>query len=338
MERRLAEYREIVVIKGHSERIYIMKALFLFFALSLLLASCPGRGGRIYDSFLGKDRTPPKVIDYELLSSEEFRIVYDEEVAITDMELDNVEFGSLAEGAVFTITFPRPLERGESRILSITAEDLAGNTSRSSFPITGPNDEIPITLINEISIKGTAASPDRIELLVMEDGNTAGMTVKDGTRSNYSHSFSLPDLEVRNGDFILIYWDTEITGDGTRKEDGYTIYSFSAESKTTLSGTNGAIVIYSDPEGDIIDGLIYTTGESELCNGYGNTKTEDTAFMLMQEGEWTSEPISSVDVTASRVIARYPGGIDSNSADDFFITAARASTFGEPNKFIPYEE
>ena len=60
--------------------------------------------------------------------------------------------------------------------------------------------------------------------------------------------------------------------------------------------------------------------------------------MLIKEGEWTSEPISSLDVTSSRVIARYPGGIDSNSADDFFITAARKSTFGEPNQFIPYAE
>ena len=315
-----------------------MKALYLFFAASLLLSSCPDRGGRIYDSFQGKDRTPPKVIDYELLSSEKFRIAYDEEVALIDMELNGRTFGSLLEGSVFTIGFPEPLERGESAVLSITAEDLAGNTSRSSFPITGPNDEIPRSLINEISIKGTAASPDRIEILITEDGNTAGMTIKDGDRSNYSHSFSLPDLEVRNGDIILIYWDTDIKGSGIQEEDGYFIYSFTAESETTLSGTNGAIVLLSDPEGEIIDGIIYTTGESELCNGYGNTKTEDAAFMLIQEGEWTSEPISSVDVTASRVIARYPGGIDSNAADDFFITAARASTFGAPNEFIPYEE
>ena len=220
----------------------------------------------------------------------------------------------------------------------MTAEDLAGNTSRASFALTGPNDDIPLTLINEVSIKGTAASPDRIELLILEEGNTAGMTVKDGSREHYDHEWILPELDVISGDIILLYWDTDISGNAVEKRDENFTYSFSAGSDTTLSGTNGAIALYTSPEGEILDGIIYTTGTSELCNGYGNTKTEEAAFMLIKEGEWTSEPISSLDVTSSRVIARYPGGIDSNSADDFFITAARKSTFGEPNQFIPYEE
>lgn len=338
MDRRLSESPEIVVSEGHPERIYYMKALYLVFITVFILSSCPGRGGRIYDSFQGRDRIPPKVISYDLVSSGEFRLVYDESVALIDMELNGEKFGNMIEGTIFMITFPEPLKRGESAVLSVTAEDLAGNTARASFALTGPNDDIPITLINEVSIKGTSASPDRIELLILEDGNTAGMTVKDGSREHYDHEWILPELDVISGDIILIYWDADITGNAVEKRDENFTYSFSAGSDTTLSGTNGAIAVYTSPSGKILDGLIYTTGTSELCNGYGNTKTEEAAFMLIKEGEWTSEPISSLDVTSSRVIARYPGGIDSNSADDFFITAARKSTFGEPNQFIPYEE
>ena len=338
MDRRLSESREIVVSEGHPRRIYYMKALYLVFITVLILSSCPGRGGRIYDSFQGRDRIPPKVISYNLVSSKEFRLVYDESVALIDMELNGEKFGKLIEGSIFMITFPEPLKRGESAVLSVTAEDLAGNTSRASFALTGPNDDIPLTLINEVSIKGTAASPDRIELRILEEGNTAGITVKDGSREHYDHEWILPELDVISGDIILLYWDTDISGNAVEKRDENFTYSFSAGSDTTLSGTNGAIAVYTSPEGEILDGIIYTTGTSELCNGYGNTKTEEAAFMLIKEGEWTSEPISSLDVTSSRVIARYPGGIDSNSADDFFITAARKSTFGEPNQFIPYEE
>ncbi len=338
MDRRLSESPEIVVSEGHPERIYYMKALYLVFITVFILSSCPGRGGRIYDSFQGRDRIPPKVISYDLVSSGEFRLVYDESVALIDMELNGEKFGNMIEGTIFMITFPEPLKRGESAVLSVTAEDLAGNTARASFALTGPNDDIPITLINEVSIKGTSASPDRIELLILEDGNTAGMTVKDGSREHYDHEWILPELDVISGDIILIYWDADITGNAVEKRDENFTYSFSAGSDTTLSGTNGAIAVYTSPSGKILDGLIYTTGTSELCNGYGNTKTVEAAFMLIKEGEWTSEPISSLDVTSSRVIARYPGGIDSNSADDFFITAARKSTFGEPNQFIPYEE
>ena len=315
-----------------------MKILFTLLTACIVLSSCPERGGRIYDSFHGRDRTPPKVTDYALVSSDSFRLVYDESVALTEILLNGESFGRVTEGTVFMITFPRPLERGESAVLSVTATDLAGNTSRASFPLTGPNEDIPPTLINEISVKGTGASPDRIELLFIEDGNTAGMTIKDGSGDSFSHSWTLPEIEVRGGDLMLIYWDTETEDPEVTGRDGYTLYTFSAESPSTLSGTNGAVVLYSAPGGKILDGIIYTTGTSELCNGYGNTKTEEAAWMLLSEGEWKGEPLSSVEVTSSRVLARYPGGVDSNSADDFFITAARESTFGEYNKFIPYEE
>ena len=42
-------------------------------------------------------------------------------------------------------------------------------------------------------------------------------------------------------------------------------------------------------------------------------------------------------VTSSRVLARLPGGWDTNTRDDFFITEPRKSTFGYPNEYYPYE-
>ena len=49
------------------------------------------------------------------------------------------------------------------------------------------------------------------------------------------------------------------------------------------------------------------------------------------------EAFDSTLTTSSRVIARLPGGVDTDSSDDFFITAARRSTFGEENEYVPYQ-
>ena len=112
MDRRLSESREIVVSEGHPRRIYYMKALYLVFITVLILSSCPGRGGRIYDSFQGRDRIPPKVISYNLVSSKEFRLVYDESVALIDMELNGEKFGKLIEGSIFMQRILRGTHRG----------------------------------------------------------------------------------------------------------------------------------------------------------------------------------------------------------------------------------
>ena len=79
-------------------------------------------------------------------------------------------------------------------------------------------------------------------------------------------------------------------------------------------------------------------GNMNQGGGYGNNRTRNAAMELMRRGLWEGEPVSSVLVTASRVIARLPGGQDTNSADDFFITEARTSTFGTTNEYFPYSE
>ena len=218
-----------------------------------------------------------------------------------------------------------------------TAEDNAGNTTRSSFRLVGKNLDIPEAVINELSIKGTAEQPDRIEILFLEDGNAAGMILADGLVEDANHILILPDIEVRAYDMIVVYWDREPESTETIITGESRAYIVSGGSDTTLSGTNGAVLLLSEKDGEIMDGLVYTTGESDLADGYGNNRTRNAALFMISCGEWEGEPVSSSLVTASRVIARLPGAPDSNSADDFFITEARKSSFGKPNGYFPYD-
>ncbi len=315
-----------------------MRILFFASILAIILSACPVGSIRIYDAFHGKDKSIPKVLKYEMRDNAYMRIVYNEDVTLTEVIFNDRVLDYSMHGTIFTIPFRTTLKRGETAILSIMAEDESGNTSRSSFRIIGKNLEIPMALINEASIKGTSEAPDRVEILFMESGSAAGMIVSDGLIGEENHLVILPDIIVSKGDTIVIYWDKEAESLEPVFDEGRMGYIINGESDTTLSGTNGALLLYDELDGNIIDGLIYTTGESELSDGYGNNRTRNAAEMLLRLGEWNGDPVSSVLVTSSRVIARLPGGQDTNNAEDFFITEARKSTFGRTNEYLPYSE
>ncbi len=315
-----------------------MSILAIISAALVLLSACPMDSGRAYDAFQGKDQEAPMLLSYRMSGNSSIRLVYSEPVVIIDAEMNGIKLHTMQHGTVFSIQFPSPVERGEEVIFSVTAEDDGGNTSRASLHLAGRNLEIPAALINELSVKGTAEAPDRIELLFLEEGSTAGMVIADGLPEDASHYAILPDIQVQPYDLMVIYWDREpesmepvYSGSST----GYIVY---AGSDATLSGTNGAVILYPELGGAIMDGIIYTTGESDLADGYGNNRTRNAALQMLASGEWEGEPVSSSLVTQSRVIARLPGAPDTNSADDFFITAARKSTFGTGNEYFPYEE
>ena len=314
-----------------------MKLLFLISIILIVLSGCPVGMGRAYDAFQGQDRTLPKILSYGLEDNCTFAIVYDRVVYIAEAELDGKPVSYDAEGTIFSIPLGRTLGRGERCTFSVTAEDMLGNTLRSSFIAVGKNPDVPLTLINEVSIQGTGDAPDRVELLFMEDGNAAGLMLSDGTAEGARHSVVLPDIEVKSGDMVLIYWDKENKGSETITDKGYTAYVIEGGSETTLSGTNGALILYKEEGGSIMDGIVYTTGDDPDSDGYGNERTREAALLLLKEGEWGGESVDSSLVTSSRVIARMPGGWDTNTADDFFITAPRKSTFGYHNEYHPYE-
>ena len=315
-----------------------MKALLIAAITAIILSSCPYGSIRTFDVFYGKDKEMPELLSYELVDNSSMRLVYSEDVFLVDINLDGESLDYELHGTLFSIPLQRELNRGETARFSVTAEDEAGNTARASIEIVGKNLKIPEAVINEVSIKGTSESPDRIEILFLEAGSSAGMVITDGLPGEEKHRYILPDIEVMEDDLILIYWDHESESYDPIFDNGRTGYILFADSPETLSGTNGALLLYDELDGEIADGIIYTTGESELSEGYGNNRTMNAAKMLQRLGEWEGEPISSVPVTSSRVIARLPGGQDTNSAADFFITEARKSTFGKINQYLPYTE
>ncbi|MDY5932324.1 MAG: hypothetical protein SPJ34_09900 [Candidatus Ornithospirochaeta sp.] len=306
-----------------------MAALSIIFLLIALLSSCPSGDARLYDTFLGLEKSLPKLTSYELRGNMSVLLSFDRPVEAKSIKALGLEYTASFRGEKISIPLPRRLKRGEDAGFSLIAEDEWGNTSHFILPVFGKNDEIPTMLINELSIKGTKESPDRIELLALDRGNIAGMVVTDG-----KHSYTLPDIDVGTGDIILIYWNTKAPENLSFSRHPYSTHVLDASSPSTLSGTSGTLVLYRDHDGKIEDALIYADGEE----GIKSEETEQRAKEIEDEGEWDGGYLDSRNVTASRVFARYPALFDRNIKEDFFITKARASTFGYVNEIAEYVE
>lgn len=308
-----------------------MKRIFLFLFIVLFLSSCtPSTEGII--SHLSYDTSLPILLEYKQLDNSHYSLTFNENVEILETLYDKKNIYSGVVSSSFVITFPTPLKAGDEKELFITVKKDNGNTLRCVFKLYGRNENIPRMLINELSIKGTDTSPDRIELLVLEDGNTMGISIRDNIDEN---GYILPSIDVKSGDLIVISWNKTTSKEHTEKlENENTAYFLNSNMGNTLISTSGGIVLSEYLDGKIIDAVIYSTNSDD----FSNEKAEKIASYIYENQEWDGVPLDSTNVTSSRVFARFPTEVDENCKEDWFITAARKSTFGEYNVYAPYEE
>ena len=306
-----------------------MKKTILLLLASLFLVSCPEEA-EIMDLFHSADMTLPVVLDYSLKDNRIFVIEFSETVDMTEILFSGEVLDPPGLGKSFSIPLPYALEPGEEKRISFTVEKDNGSLTRVSLSVIGKNPDIPKVLINEVSIKGTSASPDRIELLIMEKGNVAGMRVEDG-----NWGYTLPSIEVKKDDLILIYWDKPTARSHYLRSDGKMTYILNAYAPSTLSGTEGLLILKKEKDGETADALLYSDKGETAFSGEEKKSQRDGLIAL---GQWEGEVFDSSLVTSSRVIARLPGGVDSDTSEDYFITQARKSSFGELNSYLPYNE
>jgi hypothetical protein len=71
-------------------------------------------------------------------------------------------------------------EPGERCVITIRVADSGGNSLRALIPFYGLNTSLPPIIISEFTTQGSSTSPDMVELLVLEAGNTAGAVLCEG--------------------------------------------------------------------------------------------------------------------------------------------------------------
>lgn len=319
-----------------------MKLFILLLLTSLLCTACPTDSlPDILDIFKDTDRILPELSEYEIADRERIRLTFSEAVVINTAEID----GHTAEYVMndsysFTVRSPFPLSLSEESELFLIVSDERGNTASFILPVAGRNNDIPRLLINEFSSRGSDSQPERIELLVMEDGNIEGVYAADGTKGNEVFGFTLPSIEVRRGDLIVIYWNIKPKLESFTNRSGTTTYNIYAAATSGLPDNNGVFVIYNSKTGkaDVLDALIYSDFNSSTYSGFGSARVEAAAEELMADFSWFGQAFNCRSCTTTRSINRNLSGQDTDRAADFFICETRGQSFGEYNRSGEYTE
>ena len=306
--------------------------LFIILFFLIFTPSCNNQNAKIENILLKKDTEDAKIISSEIRNNNTFSIVLSEVVEIVELSINGVISKDRVLGKEYSFPLGRTIEMGEKVTVALTYKKNSGNTTRAYFTLYGKNTRKANMLINEVSIKGTKALPDRVELLVTKSGNIAGFELTDDLDST---PLTLPFLEVERGDIIVIYWNSKANKEDYIRGNGKHTYFLSGNMTNTLISTTGALILFDEHDGTIVDGILYSDFSS---SDYGKEKYEKCESLLIEKNEWYGEPISSEYVTASRVLTRLKGGIDTNTSEDFFTSQARKSSFGEENEYYPYEE
>src|SRR6056297_167160 len=255
------------------------------------------------------------------------------------------------------LCFQDKMEPGTEYAVECTVRDEAANTHTLLAAFYGFNPDIPSIRLNEITTQGSGNHPDKIELLVLEDGNTAGLCLIDGTRDYIRQSKILPPIEVEAGHYIVVNCKPVGTDDEV-DETGSPVECSAADSVmeawdvwiaggSGLSGNNGVISLYSHSNGELLDGFLYsnrTSSSDENYRGFGSLDTMSRADQLWLQEGWIAagrliapeDAVNPDDSTATRSICRLPEGEDSNSAADWYIVDTSQSSFGSENSLIEY--
>ena len=305
--------------------------IWIILLLLLPVLSCTNKDIAIENLLSGKNKNGAAVIDYGLEDNSTFSIRFSERVEIREVVFNGEREAKSIVGETITIPLPYTLDMGEKFTLALTFTKNGGNTTRASFTLWGKNTNKAGVLLSKVSVDGNRTNPDRIELLVTKSGNVGGMAVTDDIDKE---GVVLPSMTVKRGDLIVIYWDSRSGKENFIRdyEKGLYTYYINGGMESTLISTTGGILVYDEVGGSITDALIYSNfTEASIKKDKFSTLVEK----LEEEGAWEGEAVSSEEITASRILARLPGGIDSNTADDWFTTTPKVQ-FGWEHAYTPY--
>ena len=178
------------------------------------------------------------------------------------------------------------------------------------------------------------------------------MTLYSGAISNWGARFIFPALPIEAGDYVLVHFKPQGTADEINEVEvrnlsgGYDVHpdawDFWVEEAPGLPSNNGALLLTSQPGGEMLDAVIYSNRRSdsdERYRGFGSRKVLEWVDEIVALGGWhiagdsaaPEDAIDPEDSTATRSISRSSDSTDSDSRDDWHITPSRGATFGAQN-------
>ncbi|MCK5672814.1 MAG: hypothetical protein KAH95_05535 [Spirochaetales bacterium] len=330
-------------------------------AFTLLTVICSCGPIEDYRQFTDRDIQPPMFISMGTLDSKTLELQFSEEILAEPGYIlidPAIEISLLTvEKDKMQILFAEDLEPGGLLKIEISISDLSGNSLTLISDFYGYNSNLPELIINEFTTQGSTTNPDKVELRVLSDGNTAGLCIFEGIDTEWAQRKILPSINVVENDYIIIHFKPEGTADeideteNTDLSRGLNVHPDAwdlwVEAGSGLSGNNGTITLFSNPRGALIDGVLYsnrTSSSDENYRGFGSTATMNKADRLFELGGWDAEDnliapedaIDPEDSTATRSMCRESIFTDNNFSADWHIVPTSTASFGEINSNLIY--
>ncbi len=340
-----------------------MKTLITSILIISALAVCSSCGQiRKYTDLSNIDCTPPVFVSFSQPDPKTVVFTFNESI---DRNLSSVNI--YPEQADYQVTYQNnqvEIEFSENTVpgleYAFEAEiyDNYSNCLYVLYPFFGYNPSLPVIVVNEFTSQGSSSHPDVAELYVKESGNTAGMTIFEGTCEQFDSYLVFPGLEVSAGDYILVHFrpqgiEDELNETESRDASGGidasdSAWDFWVEGGNGISGNNGALSLYTSPGGSIIDAVLYSnrTSESDTkYRGFGSAAFRNQADYLYLNNAWSAEEenirpedcINPENSTSTRSMCRDMPAPDTNSRDDWYVTVTGGFTFGYENSTERYE-
>jgi hypothetical protein len=309
-----------------------------------------------YRQFTERDIRPPIFISMGTINPNTLELQFSEnileepEYLFFDPAIEIKDYSVDAEK--IQISFEEYLEPGGLYKIEITVSDITENSLTLIADFYGYNSNIPDLIINEFTCQGSTTNPDKVELRILSDGNTAGICIYEGIDTEWNQRKILPPIDVVEGDYIIIHFKPEgvpeevdevlvkdISGGLNVHPEAWDLW---VEGGSGLSGNNGTITLFTNPRGNLIDGLLYsnrTSSSDENYRGFARTVTMNKADRLFDLEGWTAaadliapeDAINPEDSTATRSMCREYIYEDTNSSLDWHIVPTSTASFGEIN-------
>jgi len=303
------------------------------------------------------DFHPPRILAVETRDSHTIELEFDKETEIVPGSLSvSPDLGepsvSGSGGTKLHLRFPEPTVAGVEYVVDAGVQDARGNSLNFLARVYGHNAYPPDLLINELNPRASTTNPERVELFSRSAGNLAGITLYNGSPSDYNSRFVFPSVEIEAGDYIVLHLrpegvPEEINETLAKNESGGSravdhAWDYWVAVGGGLPSNNGVVSLYTTPRGRIMDAVIWsnrTSDSDQLYRGFGTRKMMDWVDEVVGDGGWSisgyeaapEDAVNPEGSTATRSTGRNSHSEDTDTHLDWHIVPTSGASFGSVN-------
>ena len=304
--------------------------------------------GETTASILGSSSEAPVFLSCKAVSETEINFEFSLPVMVKTLNFNpQVKLEKVEDGNIVTVIFSEGPGPGERITADLLAEDENGNTINVLVPFRTRNPRIPNLIITELRTEYSKPRCEFIEFKTLTQGNLGAIRLYVAGNNKEPLLYEFPSIEVARGEYITLHLRT--MEDSNRNELGKNL----AESGGVDSSATGRdlwipgatkllrktdIIYFLDQDDNVLDAVMLAENKDPWWN---RDYFAEAAEFLQSKGAWLgqdgniaspADAVQTTGTTLTRTICRDETLVEnSQTADDWYITATSCATPGMPN-------